>query len=209
MENLGQKIVAVLLLLFIVFATIAGIAAGFDGWNPLETNESEPALEFIETEETTEYYEVCTDESCDICRPETTVVIEETTVEETTEVVEPLYDFSFTAKEMELIARVCFAEAGNQCELGKRMVIDTILNRLDDSRFPNTVEEVITAPGQYECVSNGAIWNYELSDEVIGLIFSELESRTDYNVIYFCSYPCNFSYWATYYTTVQDHMFFT
>lgn len=55
----------------------------------------------------------------------------------------------YTPEDMVLIGKVVQHEAGNQSELGKRLVIDTILNRVDSERFPNSVKDVINQPGQY------------------------------------------------------------
>ena len=48
-----------------------------------------------------------------------------------------------------LIGKVVQHEAGNQSDLGKRLVCDTILNRVESENFPNTVYDVIMQPGQY------------------------------------------------------------
>ncbi len=49
------------------------------------------------------------------------------------------------------------AEAGNQDLDGCRLVADVVLNRVADPQFPNTIEEVIYAPGQFSVVHNGAL----------------------------------------------------
>ena len=48
-----------------------------------------------------------------------------------------------------LIAWITMGEAEGECEEGKRLVIDTILNRVDHSSFPNTIYDVIAQPMQY------------------------------------------------------------
>ena len=48
-----------------------------------------------------------------------------------------------STEEIELIALVTMAEAEGEPEEGKRLVIDTILNRVDFGEFPSTVTEVI------------------------------------------------------------------
>ena len=56
---------------------------------------------------------------------------------------------NLTEEEKELICRITFREAGNQCEEGKRAVIEVILNRVKDKNFPNSVEGVLSASGQF------------------------------------------------------------
>ena len=43
---------------------------------------------------------------------------------------------TLTNEEIELVALVTMAEAEGECEEGQRLVIDTVLNRMEDSRFP-------------------------------------------------------------------------
>jgi len=50
------------------------------------------------------------------------------------------------------IARVSFAEAGNQGDSGLAAVVYTILNRLADGRWGGTVDSVLNARGQFEPV---------------------------------------------------------
>ena len=59
------------------------------------------------------------------------------------------YAYDYHPADIVLIGKVMHHEAGNQSELGKRLVIDTILNRVESDAFPNTVYDVIMQPGQY------------------------------------------------------------
>jgi hypothetical protein len=57
------------------------------------------------------------------------------------------------------IARVAYAEAGNQGDSGLAGVIYTILNRLQDGRWGATVDGVLNARGQFEPVMRvGGDW---------------------------------------------------
>lgn len=59
----------------------------------------------------------------------------------------------------EAIARVAFAEAGNQGDSGLAAVVYTILNRIEDGRWGASVETVLNAPGQFEPVMRvGGDW---------------------------------------------------
>ena len=55
----------------------------------------------------------------------------------------------YTPEEIVLIATVAQSEAGNQTELGRRLVIDCILNRVETDGFPDTVSGVILQRGQF------------------------------------------------------------
>lgn len=59
----------------------------------------------------------------------------------------------------EAIARVAFAEAGNQGDSGLAAVVYTILNRVQDGRWGGSVEAVVNARGQFEPVMRaGGDW---------------------------------------------------
>ena len=89
-------------------------------------------------------------------------------------------------EDIELIALVTMGEAEGECEEGKRLVIDTILNRVDyDLYFPNTVREVIYQRNQFECVTNGRLNRCYVDEYFCQLVREELEYRTNYDVMYF------------------------
>lgn len=60
-----------------------------------------------------------------------------------------VYAYEYTPSDVVLIGKIVEHEAPHESELGKRLVIDTILNRVESDRFPNTVYDVINQPGQY------------------------------------------------------------
>lgn len=71
----------------------------------------------------------------------------------------PLAEILDTATARDAMARVAYAEAGNQGESGLAGVVYTILNRLVDGRWGNTVEAVVDAPHQFEPVWRaGGTW---------------------------------------------------
>lgn len=88
-------------------------------------------------------------------------------------------------EDIELISLVTMAEAEGECESGQRLVIDTILNRVDSSEFPNTVYEVVYQPDQFTSVWNGRIDNCKMVDDICNLVFEELENRTNHDVCFF------------------------
>lgn len=87
--------------------------------------------------------------------------------------------------EINLIALVTMAEAEDECEYGKRMVIDTILNRIDSECYPNNAESVIYQPNQFTSMWNGRINRCSVNEQVINLVKEELRNRSNYDVIYF------------------------
>jgi N-acetylmuramoyl-L-alanine amidase len=88
-------------------------------------------------------------------------------------------------EEINLIALVVMAEAEGECELGKRLVIDTILNRVDSEYWPDTVSEVIWQPDQFTSMWNGRADRCYVRDDICQLVMEELTSRTNHYVVYF------------------------
>ena len=90
-----------------------------------------------------------------------------------------------TIEEIELIALITMAEAEGECELGKRLVIDTILNRVDSEHFPNTIKEVIYQPNQFTSVYNGRVDRCYATDYICQLVEEELRLRENSEVVFF------------------------
>lgn len=92
-----------------------------------------------------------------------------------------------TDEEIWLIAWITMGEAEGECEEGKRLVIDTILNRVDHSSFPDTIYDVIYQPSQFSCVWNGRLDQTTVTEEVCQLVREELVNRCNYEVLYFAA----------------------
>lgn len=91
-----------------------------------------------------------------------------------------------------IFAALLQAEAGNQDECGKRLVVDTVLNRVNDPQFPDTILEVIYQPYQFSVVKNGQLQKYidgklEIPEENYRIIAEELIDQVDYDVVFFQS----------------------
>lgn len=94
-------------------------------------------------------------------------------------------DTDISNDDIELIALVTMAEAEGECEEGKRLVIDTILNRVDSASFPNTVYEVVYQPSQFSSMWNGRVNRCYIDDYIFQLVVEELRNRKNYDVIFF------------------------
>ena len=94
-------------------------------------------------------------------------------------------ELGMSDKDVDLIALVTMAEAEGECEKGKRLVIDTILNRVDSERFPNSVSGVIYQKNQFSSMWNGRVDRCYVMDDIRELVIEELESRMNSDVIFF------------------------
>lgn len=90
-----------------------------------------------------------------------------------------------TDEEIDLIALVTMGEAEGEPEEGKRLVIDTILNRVDSDYFPDTVYDVVYQPNQFECMWNGRLDRCDVQEEIVTLVKEELQSRMNSEVVFF------------------------
>lgn len=116
------------------------------------------------------------------------------------EMKEPEYD------SLELMAVCVEAEAGNQSIEGKRLVVDVILNRVDDSYWPDTVKEVIEQPVQFSSYWDGGMERVTtISEETYEAIRMEIEERSYPGIYYFTAE--GYGEYGTPWRKVDDHYF--
>lgn len=108
--------------------------------------------------------------------------------------------------DIELIALVTMAEAEGECEEGQRLVIDTILNRVDANYMGGeTVSDIVYQSGQFSSMWNGRVDRCEVTEELCQLVEEELESRTNYDVMYF--HAGKYGKYGTPMFSVENHYF--
>ena len=123
------------------------------------------------------------------------VVVEETKTEAEIVVSEPepipepqqieKPEISMSKEDMELIAWMTMAEAEGESEYGQRLVIDTILNRVDSNTFPDSVYGVLYQPYQFSSIKDGRFARCHVKKELYELVVEEVQKRTNYDVIFF------------------------
>lgn len=138
---------------------------------------------------------------------ETVNEIEEESIDIPVEIETNIEEVSFgiSNEEIELIALVTMAEAEGECEEGKRLVIDTILNRVDSEHFPNTISEVIYQPHQFSSMWNGRVDRCYVNEDICQLVKEELQSRYNSEVVFFCAY--GYSAYGVPMFQVENHYF--
>ena len=70
-------------------------------------------------------------------------------------VITPIQQFSITDEEIEMLKYIVQQEAGSGSYKHKCIITNVILNRVEDSRFPNTVKGVLLQKNQFS-----SVWNY-------------------------------------------------
>lgn len=77
--------------------------------------------------------------------------------------------YQISDKDYEVLLRIVEAEAGGEDEIGKLLVANVVLNRVDSTKFPDTVEEVVFQQEggcyQFSPVSNGRYESVCVSEE--------------------------------------------
>ena len=76
------------------------------------------------------------------------------------EVAEPKYEMYFTEADVIALAQMLYGEARG-CTVDNQMkCVWCVLNRVDDTRFPDTIIGVVSAPGQFHGYSpNFPVWD--------------------------------------------------
>ena len=93
--------------------------------------------------------------------------------------VEESPETELTEAEKTLLAQIVHAEAGNQDEIGKRLVADVVLNRMYSSEYPDSAAEVIYQKNQFTTPAQ----TYDPADTEA--VEKELQARLDTDVLYF------------------------
>lgn len=106
-----------------------------------------------------------------------------------------------------LLALVTMAEAENQSEYGQRLVIDTILNRVDMIHFPDTIHSVIYQKNQFTSMWNGRFDRCFIQEDIKQLVMEEVISRTNNEVVFFRT--GRYSSYGVPLIKVGDHYFST
>jgi len=73
---------------------------------------------------------------------------------------------AYSEEELLWLARITMVEAGYEPYEGQLAVANVILNRVKDPRFPNTIYDVIHAPGQFPPALNGKLQDVQPSESV-------------------------------------------
>lgn len=77
-------------------------------------------------------------------------------------------------EELEVLQRIVEAEAGSEDEDGKLLVANVVLNRVNSSRFPDTVSEVVFQQDggvtQFSPVASGRFYKVEISEETVSAV---------------------------------------
>ena len=122
---------------------------------------------------------------------------------------------AYDAGELYWLSRIICAESGAESMSGQIAVGNVILNRVESSQYPDTVEGVVfdTKYGvQFQPVSNGTIYDAPASSSLVAAKLCLEGTDVVGESLYFFSPALSAGRWivsnATYYTTIGGHQFY-
>lgn len=72
-----------------------------------------------------------------------------------------------TEEEYNILLHIVAAEAGGCDVYGQILVANVIFNRVNNNRFPDTIEEVVFQKNQFSPVTGGMLWKVEVTDKTV------------------------------------------
>jgi spore germination cell wall hydrolase CwlJ-like protein len=81
-----------------------------------------------------------------------------------------------STEDISLIAKLVIGEAEGESFEGKKMVAETILNRLVKGEFGSSVKGIIEYPGQYDARWNASLWAREPKQEDLNAVKEAIEN---------------------------------
>ncbi len=116
---------------------------------------------------------------------------EEPVLETASEPEAPAYGYA--QSDLDLLAAIVYAEAGDQDFTGQRLVADVVLNRVRSAAWPNTISGVIYQPGQFSPVTDGGLdraWGNVTQSCYDAASLALAGDHVNTEVIYFSMYGC-------------------
>lgn len=121
--------------------------------------------------------------------------------------------FTVTKEDIDLMAKVVYAESNAEPYEGKVAVASVILNRLRDKSFPKSINDVIKQKYAFSCVVNGNI-NVIANTDCYNAVFDALDGKDPTtNALYFYNPKTAHSSWMinikkTNVKPIGNHTFF-
>lgn len=96
-------------------------------------------------------------------------------------VMEKELAYQLADEDYQVLLQIVEAEAGGEDEDGKLLVANVVLNRVNSSKFPDTVSEVVFQRShgvtQFSPVANGRFYSIQISEETVQAVQRALEGE--------------------------------
>lgn len=117
----------------------------------------------------------------------------------------------FTDKELKLLAKITQVEAGYESYEGQLAVANVILNRVNDSRFPSTLFDVIYSGKQFPAAHNGKLDKSVPNESVLRAVKDALNGKNNVEdaLYFFNPNVSKGAFWSSLevITTIGNHSF--
>ena len=116
----------------------------------------------------------------------------------------------YDADDLYWLSRIIYSESGNQVLDGKIAVGNVVLNRVNDSRFPDTIYDVIFQKNQFSPASSGSIYREPNGESVIAAKLALDGAVVLEDALFFnrAGLVCYASKNRPYITTIGGHSFY-
>ena len=94
----------------------------------------------------------------------------------------------FNDTELEILYKITEAEGTGQSIESKENIISSIINRVYDSNFPSTIEDIVFQEGQYSPIGDKRYYTVTVTDETKKAVHNVIENGVNHDCIYFCNY---------------------
>jgi spore germination cell wall hydrolase CwlJ-like protein len=109
-----------------------------------------------------------------------------------------------SSKDREILARLVYLEARNQPEAGQRGIVEVVLNRVLDKRFPNTVHDVVYQKNQFSTAPYiNRTTPTQKQYRVVDMVLREKDPILSPSTVYFSTFPQTKNITAI----INDHYF--
>lgn len=119
---------------------------------------------------------------------------------------------SATDSELDMLAKIIYAEARGECYDGKVAVGAVVLNRVKSSKYPNTIKQVIFAPRQFSPINDGSYYSAKPTEQEYNAAKDALSGiDPTYGALTFYAYKYTSSKYhesMTHTATIGNHKFF-
>jgi spore germination cell wall hydrolase CwlJ-like protein len=98
-------------------------------------------------------------------------------------------EYEITEEELNIFERIVEAEVGGDNYNGKLAVANVILNRVKSPKFPNTIKEVVFAPGQFSPISDKRFYSVKVNETTKKVVQDALSGKkvVPDTALYFCT----------------------
>lgn len=94
----------------------------------------------------------------------------------------------FDDDDFEILYKITEAEGTGQSIESKENIVSSIINRIYDSNFPSTIEDIVFQEGQYSPIGDKRYYTVTVTEETKEAVHNVIDNDVGHDCIYFCNY---------------------